>query len=110
MNQKAEVLRNLLDIPQSNLPKIVNDRDENGNTMMSEMVKQILQWDSQNQIGDAKTDIQNKMTESVDKVKSQSIPGGIISKNDAINLWAATMQACEASLTQRMPYTVVMRS
>eukprot|EP00554_Chaetoceros_debilis_P014918 CAMPEP_0194127412 /NCGR_PEP_ID=MMETSP0150-20130528/60505_1 /TAXON_ID=122233 /ORGANISM="Chaetoceros debilis, Strain MM31A-1" /LENGTH=584 /DNA_ID=CAMNT_0038821333 /DNA_START=111 /DNA_END=1866 /DNA_ORIENTATION=+ len=47
------------------------------------------------------------MTASAKKV-NEELQDGNISSKDAINLWGATMQACEASLTQRMRYTVVM--
>jgi len=114
MNQKAEVLRNLLEITHDKLPQKI---DGNGNIIMSEMVKEILQWDSQNQIDDTITspststssssDILTKMTASAKKV-NEELQDGNISSKDAINLWGATMQACEASLTKRMRYTVVM--
>uniref|UniRef100_A0A7S3QD09 Uncharacterized protein n=1 Tax=Chaetoceros debilis TaxID=122233 RepID=A0A7S3QD09_9STRA len=114
MNQKAEVLRNLLEITHDKLPQKI---DGNGNIIMSEMVKEILQWsdtppNSQNRMSDAITstsasDILTKMKESAGEVNTQ-LRHGKISSEDGINLWAATMQACEASLTQKMRYTVVM--
>ena len=85
---------------------------------MSTMVNELLQFsgstlDGQIQIDDLAniphddSDIRNKMIESAKEVRSNLKEANIGSK-DALNLWGATMQACAASLTNRMKFTVVM--
>uniref|UniRef100_A0A7S3VD87 Uncharacterized protein n=3 Tax=Chaetoceros debilis TaxID=122233 RepID=A0A7S3VD87_9STRA len=122
LNQNVKKPRNPLTSSdtKTKLPTTVlddDDDDENRNRTMPEMANQTLQFNdtppnSQNQIGDTNTsttsssDIQIKMTESA-QVKTQ-LQGGKVASKDRFNLWTATMQACEASLAQRMPYTVMM--
>ena len=85
---------------------------------MSTMVNELLQFsgstlDGQIQIDDLAniphddSDIRNKMIESAKEVRSNLKEANIGSK-DALNLWGATMQACEVSLIKRMKFTVVM--
>jgi len=103
---KPDRLRNVLEISHDHLPTTVID-DENS---MSQMVKELLQFsdtpNSQNQIGDT-SDIRIKMKESAEDVITKLNEKKIWNK-DALNLWTATMQACEASLADKMRFTVVI--
>ena len=86
---------------------------------MSRMVNELLQFSDDTLEGEIEIDvidsiqhnedmdIQEKMIQSAKEVRS-SLKDKKIVPTDALNLWCATMQACAASLIDKMKFTVVM--
>ena len=118
---KPEGLLNLLGLTDKKRSKATKGTGTNGK-QMSEMVKGLLKF-SDETLGNEKkididdigrlldhgqgTHIQRKVIKSAGVVRSSLIEEKIV-PTDAVNLWCATMQACEASYGIKMRFTIVM--
>lgn len=114
-------LLNLLDIKDGNT---VTSAKLEHIFSMSDMVIQILTFSDTNldneidirrydirrydNIDDGNIGIKKEMTESSKKVVSINFEEGKIKSKDASHLWGATIQACEASVKNKIKFTVVM--